>query len=97
MFFTRLWGNLVSTLVGFDGVVKLGNFAQRVRGKKPDPARARIGNAHQHDRDVGVGDGEDSDRLLIGNTIVGVAFRRGADAPQVADKGAVHQHLQLPG
>src|SRR5580658_9554087 len=56
---------LVLYLVGLDAVIQLGDFAERVSGKKPDPSGIWIRNPDENDGNIRIASGESSDALLI--------------------------------
>ena len=84
-------------LVSLKVVIQLRDFAERLGREEPDFSGIRIRDPDEDDGNVGIAIGKDSDGLLIGGAVIRIAFGVGAEPPQAAHEGAVHEHIQLLG
>jgi hypothetical protein len=64
-------------------------------GEPPDFSCAWVDDPDENNRDVSIAHGKSSDGLLIGGSVLGIAFGAGAEPAHRAHEGTIHQHLQL--
>ena len=88
---------LAFDLVSLKVLIQLRNFAERLGREEPDFSGIRIRDPDQDNGNIRIAIGKNSDGLLIGGAVIRIAFGTGAEPPQVAHEGAVHEHLQLFG
>jgi len=67
------------------------------RKREPDFSGIRIRDPDEDNRNIRIAIGKNSDSLPIEHSIIRIACGTGAELPQAAHEGAVHQHLQLLG